>query len=269
MHAEIITITPDFARNTLARNNTENRPIRHTHVDSLASAIKRGEWVLNGDAIRFLSDGTLADGQHRLAAIAQAEIAVQSVVVRGVSARAFVTIDKGVKRTTGDILTLAGHHNANCLGGSLRLLFKWLLTSNPYNSTAAYNPTDAQIIELLGRYPEAPAASSLVYGSRFCKAYVGPSLTAFLRVVFARNDAEAAAGFFAELESGANLAADSPVYLLRERLLRDSGDKTKITSSYKAALLFKAFRFYRDGCSAKTLRVRTEGEHAEQNLFSL
>lgn len=269
MHAEIKTITPEMARDILSNHNGNNRPIRKSHVDTLARAILRGEWQLNGDSIRFLNDGSLADGQHRLAAIVQAGIPAQTIVVRGLESNAFTTIDKGVKRTSGDTLSLAGNKNANCLAASLRLLSKWLTTGSPYSSNAATNPSDDEMLRLLGAYPEANDSASWVYGARFCKTYVGPALTAFARIAFGCADKQVMSDFFEALESGVNLTQDSPVYLLRERLLGDKGDKTKMTPSYKAALIFKAFRLFADGAAVKNLRVRTAGDAAEKDHFKI
>ena len=66
MKVSVKTITPAQAKKLLERN-TNNRPVSKPHVKFLCGVIRRGEWKLNGDAIRFNSE-RLVDGQHRLAA---------------------------------------------------------------------------------------------------------------------------------------------------------------------------------------------------------
>lgn len=100
-------ITPEKAQAYLAFN-TNNRNLRRSHVDRLASDILSNRWIFNGATIVFNGDGTLLDGQHRLAAIVQAGIPVTMAVVRGVSKSAMSTIDANVSRKAGDVFKLNG-----------------------------------------------------------------------------------------------------------------------------------------------------------------
>lgn len=68
MKTEIIQVTPKLARSWLEAN-TRNRPLRPTHVERLRSSFERGEYVMTHQGIAFSTDGTVADGQHRLTAI--------------------------------------------------------------------------------------------------------------------------------------------------------------------------------------------------------
>jgi hypothetical protein len=69
MHTEIVNVTPKQAREYL-KFNTRNRPLRPAHVERLRASFERGEYVMTHQGIAFCNDRTLADGQHRLAAIA-------------------------------------------------------------------------------------------------------------------------------------------------------------------------------------------------------
>lgn len=70
MKKEVVKITPAMARQWLERN-TDNRPLRRTKVEGLRQSFMRGEYVRTHVGIAFDEHGTLLDGQHRLAAIAQ------------------------------------------------------------------------------------------------------------------------------------------------------------------------------------------------------
>lgn len=66
-----VMMTPQAAV-CLLEANTSNRPLRRTHVDYLVRAIHCGEFRATNDAVTVLNDGTLGNGQHRLAAIVKA-----------------------------------------------------------------------------------------------------------------------------------------------------------------------------------------------------
>jgi len=103
--AEVMMVTPELAEKFLA-TNTNNRPVRPTHVRALAHSIMRGEWVVSHQGIAFSTQGVLLDGQHRLRAIVVAGTPVQMVVTTGVSESAFKVIDCGVRRTLADLTQL-------------------------------------------------------------------------------------------------------------------------------------------------------------------
>lgn len=105
MTSYVVMVTPKMAKEWL-NNNTENRPIRKTHVRMLSEAIQRGEWVLTPDGVAFDTAGRLVNAQHRLHAIIASGCAVPMNVTRNVPVEAFKVLDQGVKRTTSDLLGL-------------------------------------------------------------------------------------------------------------------------------------------------------------------
>jgi hypothetical protein len=101
----IETITPTQAAIWL-NANTNNRPIRRSLVKQYAKEMKNGTWRLTHQGIAFGSDGTLLDGQHRLAAIVESDVAVTMLVTRGIDNRAQLVMDDHAKRSSGDALSL-------------------------------------------------------------------------------------------------------------------------------------------------------------------
>jgi hypothetical protein len=95
---ELKTITPEWAAQILAHNNTRNRAMSRAHVEMLANEIRRGAWDFTGDTIKLSPDGQLIDGQHRLAAVVKAGVSIQTLVVEGVSFDVVATIDTRLKR---------------------------------------------------------------------------------------------------------------------------------------------------------------------------
>src|SRR5439155_18773761 len=75
---EIMTITPELAKEWLDRGGT-NRKVTRRRVEAMTAAIQRGEWQLTGEAIKLDDEGRVRDGQNRLQAIARAGIPVRTV----------------------------------------------------------------------------------------------------------------------------------------------------------------------------------------------
>lgn len=95
-------VTPELAAKWL-NQNTNNRRIRRTFVDELVKKIQNDQWVENTpDHIAFYDDGTLANGQHRLTAIAEAGVPVYTKIEYDIPKDAAICIDAGKKRTFSD-----------------------------------------------------------------------------------------------------------------------------------------------------------------------
>lgn len=107
-----ITTKPEFITPRIAKKylelNRNNRPIRKQLVAQLAELIKQGKFHSTHQGIAFYESGDLADGQHRLSAIAESGIAVQMLVSRGVPSEANHCIDRGIARTAKDTLGFLG-----------------------------------------------------------------------------------------------------------------------------------------------------------------
>jgi hypothetical protein len=68
--------------------------------------MRAGNWKLTHQGIAFNCDGTLLDGQHRLAAIVKSGKDIQMLVARGVETENQVAMDDHAKRSAGDALSL-------------------------------------------------------------------------------------------------------------------------------------------------------------------
>jgi hypothetical protein len=79
VRSKVQTITPAKAAEWLEANTT-NRPVSRTVVRSFAEAMKRGEWIVTHQGIAFDVSGVLIDGQHRLAAVLDADVPVAMTV---------------------------------------------------------------------------------------------------------------------------------------------------------------------------------------------
>lgn len=99
-------LKPSEAKDMLVLN-TRNRSIRHGVVRKLRRDIKNDEFEFTGDTIRFAIDANgneyLADGQHRLEAIANGDKSVPVIIVRYLQEAVTGFIDQAGPRAARDI----------------------------------------------------------------------------------------------------------------------------------------------------------------------
>lgn len=117
----ITDLTPDAARILIA-HNVLNRPLRAKRIKRLANAITQHRWVFNGASIVIDTKGRMMDGQHRCHAVIRANKPIRTVLVTGVSPKAFNTIDQGAKRSGTDIFSLCGVSNPGIVSSSLSFI---------------------------------------------------------------------------------------------------------------------------------------------------
>lgn len=102
-------ITPAMASEWLDTVNTANRSLSHHTVTRYASDMASGNWMdTHQNSIAFYRDGTLADGQHRLAAVVKAGVPVAMFIARGLDKSAISAIDQGRTRTMADVMSMSG-----------------------------------------------------------------------------------------------------------------------------------------------------------------
>lgn len=123
MKTSVVTVTPELAKRWL-KKNTNNRRMRPLSVEKIAADIKAGGWIENHQAIAFNCDGTLIDGQHRLAAIVEAGVSIRSVVIRGVKKEALGVIDDHAKRSLCDAIRLVDGESISNRAASTVLTMK-------------------------------------------------------------------------------------------------------------------------------------------------
>ena len=169
--AKFVTITPNDARELLA-NNPENRTMSGQKLAQYTADIKAGNWALNGEAIIVASDGCLNDGQHRLTACIQADTAFEALLVVGVRRETRTTVDQGIARTAGNVMTMRGTLNANSVSTMARMALAFERAKGrsfgrpSYLTTAeltAYYDANAEALQEAFRFGRrAPASASVL-----------------------------------------------------------------------------------------------------------
>jgi hypothetical protein len=215
IHTTVEKITPALAKAYLEANTT-NRSMRDRHVQKLASDIANGRWQINGASIVFNGDGTLLDGQHRLAAIVKADVPVEMLVVRGVSKSAMQTIDNNIARSAGDVARLNGFANSNNVVGIARLL---MATKTGRMNTTTIIST-SEIIDFLHKHPRIQESCHAVEGFKTVMPVTISGTWHYLAFCIGGFSDDVARAVHV-LETGIPDFPGDPIHIFRERVLRD------------------------------------------------
>lgn len=254
----IETVTPKMAVKYLEQNR-RNRALRQDVVDLYAEEMMSGNWRLVGDPIRFSKNGTVLDGQHRLAAIVQCGAYVDMVVIRGLENDDQLMMDVGVRRSFGDHLKIVGEPYANHLAAMVRGVTLFEMNGNLVSNRV----TPAHLQETLIKYPELRDAIPLIYRVNH-ETGLGFNAGGYGWWKFKQLDSQDCGVFFENLATGANLEEGNPILTLRKVLL-DSRSRRNVSLkvNYKAAILTKAWNKWRAGEKLFSLRWQGGGSHGE------
>ena len=237
--ATVMTVTPSLSKDLLELN-TRNRKFSTYTEKIYALQMKEGTWVLNGETIKIDWEGNLLDGQHRLTACLETGVPFETILVTGLDPSVFKSIDRGKKRSPSDNLSLLGEEDATVLGAALSHQWKYDQGRFFIRGTGA-NP---EINHLLDTLDTNPGIRDAVVRSKKLHILAPPSLLTFLNYQFRQRDDELSKTFLSGLGEGLGLEAGSPVYLLRERLLKNRLEaKAKLPLREIAALIIKAWNF--------------------------
>lgn len=270
----VIDITPATAKRWL-RQNTHNRNLRDRVVNSYAADMRDGNWVEDGQAIKFargdialfdnpyLTGGPLLDGQHRLSAIVAANVTIRMLVVTGLPASTQDTMDTGAKRVLADALKLRGESHCVVLAAALVRVHQWQKGHRKnLRGAGTAKPTHRQLLALLEDHPEL--RRSVEIADRVRKSMrISGGTAALCHWLFTNIDSSDCAFFFARLADGAGLMTDDPIYALRRALHNFAADRSNPDESVVTAVVIKGWNAYRDGRSVQLLSYRPGGSRPE------
>lgn len=265
----VMTVTPALATEWLARQGA-NRKVSPRVVDRYADAIRRGEWRLTGEAIKFDTNGDLADGQHRLQAVVLAGLPIETYVVYGIEPAAFDVMDTGRVRTGVDILYLHGYTSSTMLlhaaARFLIIIERWQEERYgpiPYLNTrwGSYGQTTtAQVLAYVLAHPELEDGLHTAQHVFQKNIPGGRGLWGGLLCWFGRFDADDADDFAEKVASGADLAASDPILMLRHALFEARTTHARLNELWAAAIIIKAWNAYRTKKNIGVLRFSLKGE---------
>lgn len=257
VRARVVQITADFANELLARNRL-NRHVSASVVNKYARDMNAGRWHLNGQTIKFSSSGKLLDGQHRLEAAKKSKKPFDVILVEGLPEQSFSSLDIGRRRSVADILREKGESHTVVLASALRWL--WMIR-NEVVLAANSSPTNGEMLRLLDDNPNIRQSLRHVVQIR---EIMGSGIACSLHYVFASIDQAKSNDFFSRLIDGVQLSEQSPIYHLRERLIRTrTSHRVRLAEAERVALTIKAWNAFRSDRPIQILAWRNRGSARE------
>lgn len=224
----VVTITPKDAEYLLGLN-TGNRKKKVAAIRRYADEMRAGRWTLTNQGIGVSRSMTLIDGQNRLHACIEAGVPFQTVLITGLESDSRNVVDVGVKRTPGDVFTMAGFSNATVTAATSALLIRhrelvaaggpW--TTNGGSGWSGQRRNHEALLEF-ARGHENDLHTAVLAGRYWRLAFPKmPMSTASAFVFLLREVDPGEASLFSQaVQSGAMLAEDDVRLLLRTQLLR-------------------------------------------------
>lgn len=256
--SQIVEMTPKKAA-AILKNNKKNRPLSRVAVRQYAHTMKQGRWKLNGEPIIIADNDILVDGQHRLTAIVESEKTVEVVLITGVSAASFKTVDIGKKRTGADALSTHDQRlekNRMVLAAAAKVVYFFDVHGVfDYNRDRMDNESLIDFIEKnRGLVRSVEFAQTLTTARKIAPA----SALAALHYLFAKKDIDLAERFFNKLNSGESMQKDDPINILRNRLFIISQEVGVIRSREVIPYLVKTWEYLRQGQKIERLRIEKD-----------
>lgn len=259
MNFELISVTPTLAEQWLATNTDNNRRLSKTTIQRYAADMIRDRWQPTGEAIKFDRQGRLIDGQHRLNAVVAARKTVQMLVVRDLSSEVIQVLDTGKPRSAADALTIAGH---NGYSNELAALARKIIAHN----AGTQSILQQKKIRITGQpitnqdITEYCAAHDLTEHVRFAHRMKYQAVTgalnygeyAFFHWMFSRIDATSAEQFLSKLATLEDVAAQSPIRALIQKLTRSA---VALDGKMKLHAIIQAWNAFRTGQPLTVIHV--------------
>lgn len=250
--AEVIEVDDWLASELLARN-TNNRKVSKANVRRYRKDAEAGNWALNGQPIIISSDGVLADGQHRAAAIAGTEFKVPSLVVFGVVPEARTTMDQGRARNAGDYITMLGEETGSIVGTMIRYLMAYE-TNQHADLKGLAKASSAEIIAFFKANEDkvrrsAELAAELRDAARY---HVAAPMLAFIHFLLVDQDPEKADAYLRQVAKGEGLTEEDPAYVVRAKLVALG----RINGTKKAEIILSGWKPFLEGKPMKGIRVQ-------------
>lgn len=252
---QIIEVDPAMAESWLAKN-PNNRNIRQPVVQSYARDMVSGNWMLNGETLKFDTDGKLIDGQHRLSAVVTADVTVPMVVMRGVDADVMDTVDVGAKRTYADALRLQGEDNTTTLAAVVRRAVMW--QKGARTNTGAVRPTAREMNTFIAENPQIRTSGELA-ARLSTRTLLPASVIGLCHWLFSPLEPDEADWFLARVADGDGLPSNSPISALRNRIVKMRVGGGRVNETEALALVVYAWNAHRAGETRTKLQMPKGG----------
>ena len=250
-----VVMTPSWAKKLLEANTANNRNLKPRLRRRYETAINHGEWRVTHQAIAINEDGSILDGQHRLAAIANTK-PVEVMLAENCDASTFGVLDTGAKRSHCDALQAAGvKKNASIFAPAIKMFIQYLyFPKQPWNQGALI-PSHKE--ELLYWGEKSDLVEDFYPQLQDCynpgKVFSRSVALTFCLIAEEKGWREAEIiEFWNAIGTGANLSADSVLLSFRNQLSSSSYRRRgKNPAQYQLNAAIKCFNDWKEGRTGK------------------
>lgn len=242
--SNVLDVSPATAARMLAYRG-RNRTTSARHIAALVKEMRNGNWKLNGESIKFAKDGSLLDGQHRLAAIIQANVTVKILVTRGLDPVVFDTMDQGRTRTNTDVIRINGGQYVVSLNSAIRaiLFLKSRLADPETPASTVYEGTSVRPTEVLAWLQRNPGVyDSCRIGRNLYDKFGAIKPSTWTACVHALKGDSRAEEFLGMLAGGANLPEKHPVLAARAAIVRQHDTQQAVMLNHQFVTINKAWK---------------------------
>ena len=239
-------ITPEKARQMLS-DNAHNRQVRARVVDRYAHQMKTGKWKLTGETIIFDEDGKLLDGQHRLRGVIQANKPVMFNVTRHAKHETFDVLDSGVKRNNKDVLFLSGFNYPHQYSALVTSLLEWERGIFWHKGASVKKPTAPDVLKYALKN-KRDLAETINLSHQYQSAVRGMiqfSVFTTCLHLFRQIDEQDGMSFFNLLLRHDDMPGESPLRILKEKLIKEKNTQLKYPLRMKTKLIMKTWNLWR------------------------
>lgn len=233
-------------------NEVRNRTVSLPHVQKLSRDMTEGNWLWTGEPIQVDRDGFVRNGQHRLLAVVHSNTTQDFHVVRGLDARAQLVIDVGRPRTISTQMHMAGVGSANVATSIANLLIRW---RNNKPMLSSYIPSVMEVHSLIEKETEMTHAIGYVYRARKAMKRIPASALGAAYIEGGQLDVAARDEFFESLLTGADLAVDDPILVLRNKLVGTISHNVRARRAGQLYQIVHAWNTWRKDDTLRQLRI--------------
>lgn len=260
MDIKLEKVTPVKAEQWLNRN-TGNRKMREGVAEAYAADMKAGRWTECLDPIAFYENGDIANGQHRLWAVIDADVTLEFLVARNVSREAGLNIDVGLARSIVDNARISGVDTD--LSNELVAVARFIEEGDRGNQKV----TNAQKLAFVNQHREA-AVWAIGHGPRGKGVRSMVTLAAVARAYYTETCHDKLARFGEVLTTGlANGKEEHAAITLRNYLIagRDSRNTGRWTDTQRQLFLktMNAINYFMRGRALSVIRTVKDEVYAK------
>lgn len=252
MRLEIVHMTPRLAVEYLAKPWAKQRRISNAFVRKYARTMREDRWVEPSlDPVAFNLDGELANGQHRLYAVIEAEWQGDMLVAFDAPDEAFLVHDTGRHRLAAQFVHAPHAKDV----ASITRMVLWYDQRHPAWPNGATAFDNDEVLGFIAEHEDALNAAAAYGHAGQRHASVPSGIHGAVLFIAARGGIsdDVIEGWVAGLNTGSNLESDDPRLRLRNRLLRDPGIRRDKNAVW--AMVCRAFNAYTEGRQLGSLSV--------------